>query len=83
MAAEYSGSAGPFCCYLTKREIIESTLFSRRGIKAVLLSEDLYDVYSVVNLPQTSRQMIAPRGVAGMDHLPAIACIAHKCLTHL
>jgi len=39
MAAEYSGYAGPFCYYLAERGIIESTLSSRRGIKAVLGSE--------------------------------------------
>jgi hypothetical protein len=39
MAAEHSGYAGPFCCYITKRGIIESTPFSNRGIRAILVSE--------------------------------------------
>jgi hypothetical protein len=75
---QYSCYAGPFCCYLTKRGIIESTRFSNRGIKAVLVREESDDVNSVVNLSQTCRQMIRPRGIAGTDHLPAIACIARK-----
>jgi len=33
--------AGPFCCYLTKRGIIESTRFPNRGIKAILVSEEI------------------------------------------
>jgi hypothetical protein len=71
MAAEYSGYAGRFGCCSDLKGILKIAFF----LKAWLYK----NVYLVINLQDNCTQMARPGDIAGMGHLPAIACIGSKC----